>query len=372
MQARQKILPLTSLRFFAALFVIFFHTTSMVLRENLPVPVTRFLDLGYTSVSFFFTLSGYILAIVYLSKGEVLNRKPFWIARFARIYPLFFLTLLLDTPNLLIYRISTYGIANGIAKTSATFAANLVMLQSWILQLKGIDDPNWSLGVETVFYLIFPFIAYSLWRVSPRATLGFLGSACIAAIAFPWLGTWTHINLDVLKFNPLFHISEFVAGILLARWHTNLLANERTRGILQKFGWLLVLIAAILFGFVAEYKQSVPVAVIHDGLMIPVWALLIVGCASGNRVVERALSAPLLVVLGEASYAMYLLHIPIWHFLIRVHPDPGSELLFAYVVFVIVLSLASFYWFETPTRRLIIKWAGAYRDENVAAVTLTK
>ena len=270
MEPQQKILPLTSLRFFAALFVIFFHTTSLALRESLPVAVTRFLDLGFTSVSFFFTLSGYILAFVYLSKGAVLGRKPFWIARFARIYPLFLLTLLLDTPNLLIYRISTYGVLDGIVKTSATFLANLVMLQSWILQFKGIDDPNWSLSVETVFYLIFPFIAYSLWRFSQRATLSILGLIYFAAIAFPWMGTLSHIDIGVLKYNPLFHIPEFVAGILLARLHANMLANERTRAILQKFGWLFVLSSAALFSLAVHYKESVPVAVIHDGLLIPV------------------------------------------------------------------------------------------------------
>lgn len=69
MQGQQRILPLTSLRFFAALFVVFFHTTPLALRARLPGVIAQTLGLGFTSVSFFFTLSGYILAIVYLSRG---------------------------------------------------------------------------------------------------------------------------------------------------------------------------------------------------------------------------------------------------------------------------------------------------------------
>src|ERR1700712_5707681 len=87
---------LTSLRFFAALYVVLYHSlTPMVSGIEKHAFVQRAISLGYASVSFFFFLSGYILAVAYLRTGRDLRmRKRFYVARFARIYPLFALTLL--------------------------------------------------------------------------------------------------------------------------------------------------------------------------------------------------------------------------------------------------------------------------------------
>jgi peptidoglycan/LPS O-acetylase OafA/YrhL len=64
--------------------------------------------------------------VAYLRPGAPLDKRKFWVARFARIYPLFFVTLVLDTPSLLLPRIAKYGIQMGILKTTVTFVANTV------------------------------------------------------------------------------------------------------------------------------------------------------------------------------------------------------------------------------------------------------
>jgi peptidoglycan/LPS O-acetylase OafA/YrhL len=371
MQAQHKIRPLTSLRFFAALFVIFYHTIPSELRMDHAAFIERFIGLGFTAVSFFFTLSGYILAIVYLSRGAALSRRRFWLARFARIYPLFVLTLILDAPNLLLYRISVYGIGSALAKTGVTFLANLAMLQPWILKFRGIDNPNWSLAVEAVFYLIFPFIAYSLWHFSPRAALILIGIAYIVAVALPYLGTRLHINLEVLAYNPVFHLPEFIAGILLARWHTNALADEDRRRALQKWCVPLVFLSICLFGVVVRYAASIPFVVIHDGLLIPVSALSIISFASGNQLLERIFSNASFVVLGEASYSMYLIHIPVWHLVERAHLGDG-RFFPIYLLIVLALSLASFYWLETPLRHWILKRSSTTSRESLVESSLSQ
>ncbi len=372
MQADQKILPLTSLRFFAALFVILYHTIPFALRVNYP-PVAKFISLGFTSVSFFFTLSGYILAVVYLSKGATLDRKRFWLTRFARIYPLFVLTLILDLPNLLATRISMYGITDAITKTTVTFLGNLAMLQSWVLRLRGIDNPNWSLAVETVFYLIFPFIAFWLWHFSSRAALLLIGACYIVAITVPLVGPRFNIGREGLMYNPLFHIPEFVAGILLARWHTNTMADEDSRQTLQQCCVPLICLSICLFGLVVHYAVSIPFGVIHDGLLIPIFALSIISFASGgNRTLERIFSHPVLVVLGESSYAMYLLHIPVWHFVERAHLDQIGEFFVVYLLIVIGLSLLSFRWFETPMKHWIVKRSSTVSREAFLESSLAR
>jgi peptidoglycan/LPS O-acetylase OafA/YrhL len=365
MQTTQKILPLTSLRFFAALFVIMFHTTPSIWLVNSPLPVASIIKFGFTAVGFFFTLSGYILAIVYLSKGAVLNHRRFWLSRFARVYPLFVLTLILDAPNLLLSRIATYGTRLAVAKTGITFLANLAMLQSWLLACRGIDNPNWSLAVEAFFYLIFPFIAYSLWRVSQRSTLFLFGVVYIVGMTLPLLGTLLHLDRYLIMYNPLFHIPEFIAGILLARWHTSLLAERDSLKALQRWCLPMIFLSMGLFGLVVVYSACIPFVVIHDGLLIPISALVIIGCASGNELLGRLLSPRFLVVLGESSYAMYLIHIPIWHVVERAHLSQNVGIFPAYLVIVIGLSIASLYWFETPLRHQLLKWVDTASKERL-------
>ncbi len=137
-QMSGKIHALTSLRFFAALYVVCYHTlhiSSFLPGLTTGVP-NKFLSLGYISVSFFFLLSGYILSMVYLRKGTPLRLRSFYLARFARIYPLYLLTTIGDTPNLLLPRIAKYGIQMAWLKTLVTFLGNLIMLQAIVLWLR--------------------------------------------------------------------------------------------------------------------------------------------------------------------------------------------------------------------------------------------
>jgi hypothetical protein len=105
----EKIHALTSLRFFAAFYVVLFHTVPLVFGDRMQATLTqRAISLGYVSVSFFFLLSGYILAMVYLRSGRPIDKRNFSSARFARVYPLFLVTLLADTPFVLLSRMCVH------------------------------------------------------------------------------------------------------------------------------------------------------------------------------------------------------------------------------------------------------------------------
>jgi peptidoglycan/LPS O-acetylase OafA/YrhL len=80
---RAPLHALTSIRFFAAIYVVLFHCGIPHL-ISMPVPMANFFDSGYTGVTLFFALSGFILAYNY---PRVSSRHDFWISRFARIYP---------------------------------------------------------------------------------------------------------------------------------------------------------------------------------------------------------------------------------------------------------------------------------------------
>jgi len=76
---RERIHALTSLRFFAAFYVVLYHTYPLAFPEKAGTVLAKFISLGYVSVSFFFLLSGYILAVVYLGTDKPIQKKSFYI-----------------------------------------------------------------------------------------------------------------------------------------------------------------------------------------------------------------------------------------------------------------------------------------------------
>jgi peptidoglycan/LPS O-acetylase OafA/YrhL len=367
------ILPLTSLRFFAAFYVVLYHTYAAAGPPDYSSWLVRFLGTGYISVSFFFTLSGYILAAVYLrDDGQLRDRTKFWIARFARVYPLFFLTLVLDTPNLLLDRIAKYGLSSAIAKTGATFVANCFMLQSWILKLRGIDNPNWSLSVETVFYLLFPFIGATLWRSSWTRAWWALIAIYLCGSAAVLLSEHAGVNLDVLKFNPLFHLHEFAAGILIARLQTGFSSGCRT--LVHRFAPALAVLSIGALLLCVQFKEYLSYPLIHDGFLVPFYGLLLWAFASGNQSISAVFSRPWLVLLGEASYGMYLLHYPLFHIYERtgfgsIHPQVSYGI---YLAFTIALSVMVFRYIETPARGFILRRLNTYTKETTLTSALAQ
>src|SRR5437762_13137509 len=91
--------PLTSLRFFAAMHVLAFHNHLDALMD-LPAGIRNIIRTGYVSVSLFFVLSGFILAYTYhgVREDASLYRRSFWVARLARLYPVYLVGLLLAAP----------------------------------------------------------------------------------------------------------------------------------------------------------------------------------------------------------------------------------------------------------------------------------
>lgn len=145
---------LTSIRFFVALHVALYH---LVRPFPLWGPLTAFISAGYQAVGFFFFLSGFILAYSHapeyeLGKGSA---RRFWVARFARIYPVYMLSMLFaGYVGFQYFRQSIHVLA---------FVADLLMVQSWSVRMVNFFHVvAWSLSVEMFFYFAFPFLLLPL------------------------------------------------------------------------------------------------------------------------------------------------------------------------------------------------------------------
>ncbi|MFP5248524.1 MAG: acyltransferase family protein [Acidobacteriota bacterium] len=309
---------LTGLRCFAALNIVFFHFSNPQWFGFL-APVV---NAGYASVSFFILLSGFVLAYNYAQKARdgKLDKMRFWQARFTRLYPIYLLSLLIAWKMVPAERSAH---SHGMFWTG--MALTPLLLQGWIPQIATfLNTPAWTMSAESFFYLLFPWMAR--WQRPKRARtqvmklagvwlLGMIPGTLYLAFnpdglahidRWSW-GPW----LQALKFTPLPHLASFIFGVLLAGLDEIIGRASRVRLALGGFG-LVALYAAL------SHAYLLPFPVLHDGLLMPVFACLILGLAGENRLAWIFGCAPL-VFVGEASYCMYLLHFNMWNLLHNSH-----------------------------------------------------
>ena len=226
--------PLTSVRFFAASLVLFHHSVRVFLPvfsgrsvDRVPEDMAGIVALAFpVSASFFFFLSGYVLSFVYLHNARAFDTRAFFAARFARLYPLYFVVLTLDTPELLVPEVRRYGLKIGLTKTAEIFAANAVMLQVWNpSRLLRINLPSWSLCGEVFFYACFPLLGALLWKLRGAWLRVVALAVYVGGQTLVWVMR-RHLSLEMTLTLPLLHLSTFALGILMARWQT--LQQERT------------------------------------------------------------------------------------------------------------------------------------------------
>jgi len=312
------------------------------------------ISLGYVSVSFFFFLSGYILSVAYLNGGRRFQGKArFYAARFARIYPLYIVTLILDTPDWFIAHARSYGgYLSAMLPTSMVFGEHVLMLQAWIPGQRGIDRPNWSLSVEAFLYLVFPFAAVLIWKLGSRA-VGFLAIALWIGGQLILLIASSYFSIDTLMFLPISHLSTFLLGIALARWQ-----NLNEHRIQSWTNWavsLLLVSAGVETAVFMLWPELVPKQLLNDGLLAPVFAQAVLAVSINGRWPAVLFGNRILRELGDASYALYLFHFPILHVAERLHLPQTWAVWAIYLLLCIGVSVCSFRYFETPLRLHIAK-----------------
>ena len=182
--------PLTAFRFFAALAVFLHHVGDFCGRDPILARLyRRVLFEGFSGVSFFFLLSGFILTYNYHQIFASMRGCAVWrfyVARFARIYPVHVLAFAAMLP--LCY--GEFFVAQGIAIKRAL--TNLTLIQSFIPLRDyyfSFNAPSWSLSDEFFFYALLPLLLWGLASLRLRRpsrsaglTLGFLALAAGAGL----------------------------------------------------------------------------------------------------------------------------------------------------------------------------------------------
>lgn len=312
---RRDIPALTMIRFIAALGVVWHHF-------GLPklAPDSAWHDLastGYTGVTLFFILSGFIL--FYVSDGADLDRRPerrdFWRRRIARIYPVYFFAWALTGALMALDYITHDKSLVYLAKSSVFFGGlSLTLLQGWVPHAPfEWNLPGWTLCVEAFFYASFPLIFMRVRHLSQQGFVVLLVLSCLAQGVIIWAvqladrpllagtilaTTWT----EYLQQLPILRMPQFIAGMALGGIYLRGTAVSRP-GL-----WLVPCSAVLLLTLASPATiANVP----RDALLMPEFCVMLYLLALVKGPSSGVLASPA-ILLGKASYAMYILQAPLF------------------------------------------------------------
>lgn len=300
-RTRASELPtLTPLRGLAALLVVLYHFTELLLPALDLGNTTAFLRKGYLAVDLFFLISGCVIAHVYgnwFRRGLAASDFALFVrARLARIYPLHLAVLALF---LVFLGVRQIGLLIGSDAGSPPwpsgypFAAlgwNLLLVHGlWHGPLTW-NFPSWSVSAEVFAYLVFPVAAPIMWRLRAVASMAFIAGLFAALV---WLAQ-RHGGWEVVNVPPVLRcLIQFLIGVLLYRLHemgifAGLLGRDAT--FVGAAGLVLLLLHLGL----------------ADLLVIAAFALLVLaGIRNGGRAAALLHARPL-TWLGEISYSVYM------------------------------------------------------------------
>jgi peptidoglycan/LPS O-acetylase OafA/YrhL len=340
----EQINALTSVRFFAALLVLNFHFgAGFLVRIGAPEPVANLFRNGYLGVSLFFVLSGYILSHAH-RRGRLTPRDlgSYGLARFARIYPVYALALLLALPVL----------KEPISAIDGTYV--LLMIQAWAPpeSARGFTwiMQAWTLSVEAFFYLLFPVLLVAIRQMPPRANLALSVSCALAIVTLglpnvsPGVVTIPFVGSNTAVWLPVFRLPEFVLGMALYRLGID---YPRIPSVLGRSVPQLLIVASALA------VLSLATTVHEKAVVTILVGLLILSLTSRAGVVSRVFASRILILLGGASYAMYILQGPVREICRAIIPAPWDQ--FVSPVATIAGSVVVFIAYEQPIRRFILR-----------------
>ena len=307
---------LDELRGLMAAFVALYH---MVVWTRAPASGARTASivLGIYSVQGFFLISGLCFFALYgrtrFDRGKLAS---FYVRRFMRIAPLFYLAIALS-----------YVAGNPVNPNAGPWR----FLENLSLSF-GLFHPNhalvlggWSIGIECLFYAAFPLLA---WITRRRVWL-YLGCALSSLFALPYTFSLMEQLTGSAQFNAYVQVGNHAFLFLLGGVIADL--RERTRLRLPAaWVWLLALAAAwLVIGAQPEVMDHASVMVDWQRVKyvaLCAWVVLLCGLCRPSVEPQLSAAGRGMRWLGDVSYSVYLMHPFAWlwlsHFLPSTWPLP--------------------------------------------------
>ncbi|TYP83857.1 MULTISPECIES: acyltransferase family protein [Nitrosomonas] len=350
----------TALRGWAALMVVLVHFRSFLHPSIDPDEVTFFFAKGYLWVDFFFILSGFVLSYVYGIERPERRTFPevthYLIARFARIYPLHFVSLIAVCLFFITGALINWGWGGGFCcvfeddlRSPESLMANLFLIHAWgMFDFETWNRPSWSLSVEFFCYLGFAALLVMEGR---GRKLVLLAWSCTAMLFYCfYLGTSSDVD-ENFRLSIIRAASAFLIGIMLfLKRETMSTVSDRWLTIIQITAGIMLLLA-LHFG-------------ITDVVSIGLMAVIVLITWEDRGFLCKWLATRPLYTIGVFSFSIYM-----WHYLIKFAAQKDWEsytglalqssaagsllLITCMITLVIPIAIWSHRLLEIPARRWI-------------------
>jgi len=283
---------INGLRAIAVLAVVFYHADIELFKG------------GWLGVDIFFVISGYLISNIIISELNegTFSFKNFYLRRVRRILPALFSTLLLTIPFAYFFltpKAMTEYIDSLVA--SIFFYANyhFMNLDFYIAESTKVMPllHTWSLAIEEQYYLLFPLLAFVVYKYFKKYFTFFIGFVSLGSL---YLNT---LSLNYEKFYRLeFRIWELLLGVLVMILSSNYKVKH-----LEKIGLPLMIFPIFYFGddLVNELEPK---------LIALIGISLIIFSNTDSSILTKILSFKMISTIGLSSYSIYLLHQPVFAF----------------------------------------------------------
>jgi peptidoglycan/LPS O-acetylase OafA/YrhL len=363
----QRVAPLDALRGLAATYVVVMHVAAMHEPDlTVPTALSPFVYFGGTGVVLFFVMSAFSLHLTWpghAASGRALT--SFWVSRLMRIAPLYLCLLAIMVMRDALRPDPRYPLAEVAATASMLFGLS----PEW---QHGIVMGGWTIGVEVLFYLLFPLVIACVRNLrgaivfTAVALLGWLMLASDPPTAIAHLVG----RIGLLTQLPLFALG----GLCFHAWRHLASCPEPLKPLVGKVFMGAGLAGLALMAYSPPAVPGMPDAGwLMSGLA---YGLLLVGVLfwSPGWFVNRATR-----FLGTISYSLYLLHplvVPrLYAMLARLDTQawpPGAAYLASLVgtlMLAIPLAYLAYRFIERPAIELGRHWLARPRTVETASVS---
>lgn len=373
----KQIIPILDMfRLFAALLVVLVHY------EIIFGEFVIYGSLGTTALSWFFVLSGFIIAYNYPSLDTFSDFKRFYIHRFVRIYPVYCFAVLVSVLFVAIgfntlgdqfftevrrpFEIS-YDLPQNkdnsfwiyTALRHLTFTQSISSIETLKLVFNG---PLWSLVLEIYFYLAFPVFLLilkpinTMGKIAFAFAVGYILQFLLIQYFLPDVESYDVMNLNVPVYtNPAIRGLEFVFGMLLYKAFA-LLPPITAKEKLNLMPLLISIVFYLIINIIGE--KFVPYQYSMFFFAVPIVTVLVF-TLSRSHWYPKGSTYNFCLWAGGISYVLYCLHWPLmemiqlWDLLPQTIDFPLH--LFLLVAVLVGISHIIYKWVETPIRKLLYR-----------------
>ena len=303
--------------------------------KKFDLPFYTFLEVFYTKgiygVHVFYTISGFVFALVYLSSKEKISLKEFFVNRFGRLYPLHFATLIIVTFLLFAnwFLNNSFVINPFHFNDIYHFFLQIFFISSWGFENgHSFNTPIWSVSVEVAIYGIF-FLTLNYLKKYKIWLALFL---CLVLLIINKIGLNNSLFLECARL--------FFSGVLIYY----IFAKSKFKQVLLFLSLLLIVLS-----FVGNFKTYIfcPSLVLFTVML--------------EEKIKNIKIKNFFSVSGNLTYALYLLHFPVILLAIITQKKLNFSgtifekhyFFFSFLIVLIILSYNCFKFYEKPMNKKI-------------------